>query len=112
MSTLPTLGLLSVVDGRLMGDMGDVYRVISHFIGREAFTHELPMFAEKARPMIAAHWPLMDAGRALEWQDVRDDVLRVYGETVEAPPEWEGALLETRTPLETLAPALQRARRQ
>lgn len=112
MTTLPTLGLLSVVDGRLMGDIGQVYEVIGHFIGRPAFTHELPMFAEKVRPMIAAEFPELEAHKDEPWTDARDAALARYGEKVVAPPAWTGATRDQRSPLETLSAAIERARSQ
>lgn len=112
MSTLPTLGLLGVVDGRLMGDIGDVYQVIGHFIGRSAFTHELPMFAEKVRPMIVAEFPDMAGHKGQPWTDARDATLARHGETVEVPAVWAGATREESGPLETLPAALERARSQ
>lgn len=112
MTTLPTLGLLGVVDGRLMGDIGDVYQVISHFIGRDAFTHELPMFAEKVRPMILASFPDMAGFQAQPWTEARDATLARHGVAVEVPDDWAGATRDDRGPLKTLSAAMKRARAQ
>lgn len=112
MTQLPTLGLLGVVDGRLMGDIGDVYHVIGHFIGRPAFTHELPMFLVEVRPLIVAAFPDMAEYKGQPWMAARDATLARHGEMVEVPVDWEGATREEREPLETLSPAIERARAQ
>ena len=112
MSILPTLGLLSIADGRLMGDIGDVYEVISLFIGRPAYTHELPMFADKLRPLIISRFPNMAGHKAKPWAEVRDATVALYGATVEVPDDWAGAAKEDRGPIETIVEAVARARRQ
>ena len=107
MTELPTLGLLSVADGRLMSAIGDVYQVISFFIGRDAFTHELPMYGRKAEPLIIAQFPAFGARRELPWEQVRDEVLAQFGAATAVPDAWAGVLADGSDPIANLATALE-----
>lgn len=40
--SFPTVVVVSVVTGRLLCPIGDLYDVLSHLVGRPVFTHEIP----------------------------------------------------------------------
>lgn len=111
MAHLPTIGLLTVADGRLMGDIDTVYDVLGYFVGRHLMTHELPMYAERARPLIVAQFP--DMSRAEEgWEVVRDRAIALHGPAVEVPEAWKDALADGKDALTTFPEALERAKAQ
>ena len=103
---LPTLGLCAIVDGRLMGDIGEVYEVISHFIGRPTYTHELPKYSRLAAAQIAAAFPAMSGRENDPWQDVRAAVLAEYGASVDVPDEWAGSATDGKGPIANIADAM------
>lgn len=53
----PTSTVLSVVTGRLMGDIGDVYKILDWMTGESLFSHQLPRVADEAKPVILAMHP-------------------------------------------------------
>lgn len=94
MTHLPTLGILAITDGRLMGSIGDVYAVVSFFIGRPAFTHELPKYGMKAEPLLLERFPDLAPRPETDWTVVRDEALARHGETIDLPDEWAGSLAD------------------
>ena len=103
MTALPTLGLLSITDGRLMGDIRDVYRVVSFFIDRDAFTHELPKYARRIEPILIAAWPDLAGDETTPWEGVRDTALKMHGDEIEVPDDWAGSLADGKGPIQNLA---------
>ena len=110
MTTLPTLGVLSIADGRLMGPRGTtpatngiehVYAAMSHLIGRPAFTHDLAFYGKAAMQIVVADFPDM-AWREEPWTEARDRALNNYGEMVTVPDTWAGAIADDRGPISTL----------
>jgi hypothetical protein len=55
--TFPTFAVLSVVTGRLLGDIGGVYEVLNFMTGESLFTHQLPRVSREAEPVILALHP-------------------------------------------------------
>jgi hypothetical protein len=52
----PTRDVLSTITGRLMGDIGGVYKVLNWMTGESVFTHQVPRICREARPvLITAH---------------------------------------------------------
>ena len=106
MSKLPTIGLLTIGDGRLMGDIGTVYKVVSFFIGRSAYTHELPKYGRLIEPILCAQWPDLAGGENTPWEDVRDTALNKHGDEIDVPDEWFGSLADGKGPVQNLTEAL------
>jgi hypothetical protein len=52
-----TNDILSVVTGRLMGDIGGVYEVLNWMTGENLFTHQLPRVRQEGAPVIVARHP-------------------------------------------------------
>lgn len=84
MAKFATHGVLSVSTGVLMGDIGEVYKVMSFLLGRDAFTHELAYYRRAGeRALKAAHGEL----------PTRQDFSHVTGENHAAVlAEWETRL--------------------
>ena len=110
MTKLPTCGMLSITDGRLMDDIGQVYTVVSYFIGRSAFTHELPMYADKIAPVIVEAFPKLSGAPERDWQDVKKDAIAEYGNEIEVSDEWAGMFHDGKNALATLPEAIKQER--
>lgn len=59
--SFPISAVLSVVTGRLMGDIGEVYEVLNFMTGESLFTHQLPRVSREAAPVIIARHPSLQA---------------------------------------------------
>lgn len=51
--------LLGVTTGRLMGDMGDLYRFYEAYTGSPVFTHQLPRLFHQTHQTIIAQYPFI-----------------------------------------------------
>lgn len=106
MAELPTLGMLSITDGRLMSDIGDVYEVVSHFIGRPAYTHELPGYAPAISKIVVAEFPGLAGDESRPWEALRDAAIAKHGERMIIPDAWAESIADGKRPMETLRDAL------
>lgn len=98
-----THGVLSAATGRLMGDIGDLYAVISHLIGRPAYTHELGFYGDCAAAVLRQHHPDLPASATQEnWQQVKADAIARFGETMTLAPELAGVLADNENAVSTL----------
>lgn len=52
-----TEDVMSVITGRLIGDIGGVYEVLNWMTGESLFTHQLPRVGREALPVIVAMHP-------------------------------------------------------
>ena len=89
---LPTTAVLSVVTGRLMGDIGGVYEVLNWMTGESLFTHQLPRVSREATPVILAAIPALQKAvdeaeqvNTENWQEWRDAWVTRYGATLAVP---------------------------
>ena len=55
--TFPTADVLSTITGRLMGDIGGVYRVLEFMTGHPVWTHQIPRISREATPVVLAKLP-------------------------------------------------------
>ena len=109
MAEFPTSGVLSVTTGILMGDIGDVYGIVSFPIGRPAFTHELGHYAERAkRAILSVHPGLPTAATSQDWQDVKDLAEAHFGKTFELDESLRDCLIDGKGPLSTLVEMMDR----
>ncbi len=53
--------ILSVSTGRLISEMAGIYKVMSHLVGRDLYTHELPAHAEQCKEEIKRQVPALDS---------------------------------------------------
>lgn len=108
-TTFPTLDVLSAVTGRLMADIGGVYRVLNHMTGEQLFTHQLPRVGREAQPvLLALHPTLQQAVDEAEqvtpdnYREWADQWLDRYGPEI-AVPKMTADQHEYREPLSELA---------
>ncbi len=57
MATFLTRDVLSTSTGRLLGDIGGVYKVMSFLLGRDAYTHDLAYYGTRAAAALKAALP-------------------------------------------------------
>lgn len=87
MAHFPTHAVLSTCTGRLMGDIGGVYQVMSYMLGRDAYTHELAHYGKQAAAALRYAHPELPG---------EDDFDYVNGDNVHAVlAEWEIKLGQT-----------------
>lgn len=55
----PTADVLSTITGRLMGEIGGVYRVLEFMTGHPVWTHQLPRIGREACPVVVAMHPTL-----------------------------------------------------
>lgn len=80
----PTHAVLGTSTGRLLGDIGGVYKVISFLIGRPAYTHDLAYYRRRAEKAIKAARPDLPGS---------DDAEHVNGDNYkDFLAMWEGKL--------------------
>ncbi len=89
---LATADVLSVVTGRLMGDIGGVYEVLNWMTGESLFTHQLPRVSREAAPVILAAIPALQSAvdeaekvTTANYREWRDTWLTRYGATLAVP---------------------------
>lgn len=87
-----TLGeVLSITDGRLMCDMGGVYRILNHMTGDNLFTHQLPRAARECKPFLLKQFPQlanvkMDNFGPENAQKILDALQAEYGNEFDVQP--------------------------
>lgn len=55
----PTADVLSTITGRLMGEIGGVYRVLEFMTGHQVWTHQIPRISDEAAPVVVAMHPTL-----------------------------------------------------
>lgn len=86
MIMMPTAGVLSVGDGRLMTTMDDVSKVLGLMLGRPVLSHEIPALIERAGPVVAEHFPVLKGDPSRPCHDVLLDAVEVHGSMMDAAP--------------------------
>jgi hypothetical protein len=59
MMKFPTHAVLGCSTGRLLGDIGGIYSIISFLIGRDAYTHDLAFYSDRAEAALKAAMPTL-----------------------------------------------------
>ena len=55
----PIAAVISAYTGRVVCDIGDVYKVLDYMTGESLFSHQIPRAAERARPHLLAQVPAL-----------------------------------------------------
>jgi len=104
-----THGVLSASTGYLMGDIGDLYKVASFLLGRDAFTHELAFYGKAMSKALTDAVPGLpsESDFAHVTRDNVADILseweRKFGASMELPDSLAGSLADGKSPVETAA---------
>jgi len=103
MTKFATHGVLGASTGILMGDIGDLYKVVSFLLGRPAHTHDLAHYGKRvADALIICHPELPDDAPDGTWEKVRDAFTSKWGDEMELDPALDAVLADDRNPIETL----------
>jgi hypothetical protein len=73
----PTADVLSTITGRLMGDIGGVYRVLEYMAGHPVWTHQIPRVSREAQPVVIGAHPTL-AQACEEAKQVTPDNYKVW----------------------------------
>lgn len=104
----PTHAVLSTCTGRLMGDIGGVYKVTSFLIGRDAFTHELPYYGRRAEKALRAVLPELPGKNDFEhvngdnYRDVLAEWEAKLGSEIDLPDSLRDSLADEKNAIGTL----------
>ncbi len=107
MTTFATEDILSTTTGRLLGDIGGVYKVVSYLVGRSVYTLELLTYGERAAAAIKAAVPSVpvkaDASHVTpeNFQQFRSDWMAKLGPTIDLPDSLRECLADDRDPIST-----------
>lgn len=108
MAHFPTHAVLSTCTGRLMGDIGGVYQVMSFLLGRDAYTHELAHYGKQAAEALRTAHPELPSGDDFDHVNGENyaDVLALWesklGPTVDLDASLSECLADDRNALDTL----------
>jgi hypothetical protein len=83
--------ILSITDGHLLTDIGNVYKILDFMTGESNFTHQLPRVGRECRPVILAQHPELssfdgDGITPENARDVLDEAIKKYGNEFEIAP--------------------------
>lgn len=97
---LSSLALASITTGISMVDnFGEVAEAISHVVGYDLWTHELPGAAKDAKAAVLRQYPDMPAEEPEDWRLCAADVIERYGTKL---PVEKGMLVRGLSPLASL----------
>ena len=100
---LPSLGLLSITTGRLMGDMQQIYSCAEFLVGRAVYTHELSHYRRRMAEVLCARYPALDlTAGAEDWKAVRDGFVDRHGLLFAVAASLRESCRDGRTAAETL----------
>lgn len=108
MTTFATVDVLSTTTGRLLGDIGGVYRVVSYLVGRDVFTHELVTYGRRAAAVIKSAVPAVPTAEDAEhvsgdnFAAFRDSWIQKLGGEIDLPDSLRECLADDRNALDTL----------
>lgn len=103
-----TADVLGTSTGRLLGDIGGIYKVVSFLIGRDAYTHDLAFYGKAASAAIKAARPDLPVSADAEHvtKDNYRDCLAAweakFGSEIELPDSLRDCLADDKGPMQTL----------
>lgn len=107
MTIFATADVIGVTTGRLLSDIGGIYKVVSFLIGRDAYTHEIVFYGDKAAAAILAARPdLPDKNDAkyvdsTNFQTYLARLEEKFGTEIELPDSLRDSLADDRNAVET-----------
>jgi hypothetical protein len=103
----PTHAVLSTSTNRLLGDVGDVYKVMLFLLGRDAYTHELAYYGRRAAVALKAAVPELPTKIDAEhvtvdnWRDFLREWQDKLGDEIELPDSLRECLADEKSFLDT-----------
>ena len=104
-----TDAVLGTSTGRLLGDIGGIYQVISFLIGRAAYTHDLAFYGKRASAALKLAIPDLpvEADAAHVTKENFLECLaaweRQFGKEIDLPESLRECLADGKGPVETLS---------
>jgi hypothetical protein len=83
--------VLSITDGHLFTDIGNVYKILNFMTGDDLFTHQLPRAMDECAPVIVKQYPHLsefktNPGTIKNFKDVLKQAIEKYGNEFEIEP--------------------------
>ena len=103
-----TADVLGTSTGRLLGDIGGIYNVISFMIGRDAFTHDLAFYGRPASAALKAalpDLPVKEDAEHVNGQNYRDCLaawVKQFGPEIDLPDSLRDCLADDKSAMHTL----------
>lgn len=104
----PTHAVLGTSTGRLLGDIGGIYKVTSFLIGRDAYTHDLAFYGKRASAALKVAVPALPVEKDAEHvtgENYRECLAaweKEFGTEIDLPDSLRDCLADDKTPLATL----------
>lgn len=103
-----THAVLGASTGRLLGDIGGIYKVISFLIGRDAYTHDLVFYRRQASKALKAAVPALPVEKDAEhvngknFQECLATWEKQFGPEIDLPDSLRDCLADDKSAMETL----------
>jgi len=103
-----TADVLGTSTGRLLGDIGGIYKVISFMIGRDAYTHDLAFYGRQASRAIKAARPDLPVEADAEhvtsenYRQCLADWMKQFGAEIDLPDSLRDCLTDDKSAMQTL----------
>ena len=104
-----TDAVLGTSTGRLLGDIGGIYKVISLLIGRDAYTHDLAFYGRRASAALKAALPDLPVEKDAEHvtgENYRECLAaweKQFGPEIDLPDSLRDCLADDKNAIETLS---------
>jgi hypothetical protein len=104
-----TDAVLGASTGRLLGDIGGIYKVTSFLIGRDAYTHDLAFYGRQVSAALKAALPDLPVEKDAEHitgENYRESLatwVKQFGPKIDLPDSLRDCLADDKNSLETLS---------
>ena len=103
-----TVDVIGTSTGRLLGDIGGIYKVMSYLIGRPAYTHDLAFYGCQASAALKAAMPDLPVAEDAEhvnggnYRECLAIWVKQFGPEIELPDSLRDCLADDKNAIETL----------
>ena len=103
-----TDAVLGSSTGRLLGDIGGIYKVLSFMIGRDAFTHDLAFYGRQASAALKAALPDLPIEKDAEhvtgenYRECLATWVKQFGPEIDLPDSLRDCLADDKSAMQTL----------
>ena len=103
-----TDAVLGASTGRLLGDIGGIYKVLSFMIGRDAYTHDLAFYGRQASKALKAAVPDLPVEKDAEhvtgenYRECLATWVKQFGPEIDLPDSLRDCLADDKSAMQTL----------
>ena len=101
-----TDAVLGASTGRLLGDIGGIYKVLSFMIGRDAYTHDLAFYGRQASKALKAALPDLPVdAEHVTGDNYRESLatwVKQFGPAIDLPDSLRDCLADDKSAMQTL----------